>query len=174
VKGLSFKTKVQAFTDFEGIHYLEVSKANVKKLGGKFLVRLVCTINGRLKYQCALQGLGGGAGWISLSQARMKKLDLTSGSFVAVKLTADKSRYGLPVPEELKELLRQDQEGKRRFDKLTPGKQRNILHYVGGPKDIDRRLNRALVVIENLKRLEDGQETTQRIFGSKSNFNRQS
>ncbi len=174
MKSLRFKAKIKNFTEFEGMHYLEVSKAQVKKLGGKFLLRLVCTVNGKVKYQCALQGLGNGAGWIGLNKARMKELGVSRGKTVSVKLVPDRSKYGLPMPEELEELLRQDNEGKRRFDLLSPGKQRNILHYVGNHKNPDRRLDRAVVCIENLKRLEEGRETAAAIFGIRSSFNRQS
>lgn len=174
MKAITFKTRIQSFPDFEGMHFLQVSKANVKKMGGKFLVRLICTVNGRLKYHCAVQGMGDGTGWIGLSKARMKELSLVKGDMVDVKLTLDKSKYGLPVPPELKELLKQDEEGMRRFELLTPGKKRNILHHVGNAKSSDARLNRALTVIENLKLLKEGRETAQGIFGLKSNFNRQS
>lgn len=174
MKALEFKSKIRSFPEFEGMHYLEVSKANVKKLGGKFLIRLVCTVNGKVKYQCALQGLGGGLGWIGLNKARMKELGVQKGDTVKAKLIPDKSKYGLPMPEELEELLRQDDEGRRRFELLKPGKQRNILHFVGSPKDTDRRLDRAVNCIENLKRLDQGKETAAAIFGIKSKFNRQS
>ena len=171
---LHFTTRVQSFADFEGMHYLEISKANVRKLGGKFSVRLLCTINGKLKYPCGLQGMGDGSGWIGLSQPRMKALGLAKGVSVSVKITLDKSRYGLPVPKEMRELFRQDEEGMRRFDRLSAGKRRNILHYVGNSKDSDRRLDRALLVIENLKRLREGEETIAGIYGSESRFNRRS
>lgn len=175
-KAISFKTKVKTFESFEGMHYLEVAKPLIQKLGGKFLVRLVCTVNGQVTFQCGLQGLGGGtgAGWVGLNKTRMRELGVTKGSTVKVELKPDKSKYGLPMPAELKELLRQDEEGHRRFELLSPGKQRNILHYVAGPQSSDRKLDRAVTVIENLKRLEEGRETANAIFGIKSKFNRQS
>ncbi len=169
---LKFKTKIKVFTGFVGMHYLEISKAQVKKLGGKFLKRLICTVNGKIKYQCALQGLGNGSGWIALNKTRMKELGVEKGHTVSVLLIEDKSKYGLPMPAELNELLKQDQEGKRRFKLLSPGKQRNILHYVGMQKDSDRRLDRAVTVIENLKQLDEGRETVTALFGMKPKINR--
>ena len=143
-------------------------------MGGRFLVRLICTLNNKLKYPCGLQGIGDGTGWVGLSQARMKKLSVGKGDLVSVKLEPDPSRYGMPVAAELRELLHQDKQGKRRFDKQSPGKQRNIIHYVGVPRSTDRKLERALLIIENLKRLPEGFETATGIFGTKSNFNRRS
>jgi len=164
---LRFRAPVQVFEAFP-MHYVALSSAQVKKLGGKFLVRLVCTLNGKLSYQCALQGLGNGGGWIGINKIRMKELGLKIGVKVAVELKPDHSKYGLPMPEELEELLRQDEEGQRRFEALSPGKQRNILHYVGNHKNTDKRLDRAVTVIDNLKRLELGRETAAAILGIKS------
>jgi uncharacterized protein YdeI (YjbR/CyaY-like superfamily) len=55
------------------------------------------------------------------------------------------------MPEELAELLAQDEEGDRLFHALTPGKLRTLLYLVGQPKSSDIRLHRALVVVEHLK-----------------------
>ncbi len=170
---LNFETEIKSFIEFQGMHYLEVSKENMVALGGKFLRRLVCTVNG-LKYQCAIQSLGNGCGWISLNKARMKALDVEVGSLVLVTLAPDKSKYGLPMPRELREILVKDKEGQRRFENLTPGKKRNILHFVGNHKNKDRRRDRAKLVIKNLKRLKEGKETAAAIFGLQSKFNRQS
>lgn len=41
------------------------------------------------------------------------------------------------MPEELEELLHQDEEGNRLFHALTPGKQRTLLYYIGAPKTAD-------------------------------------
>jgi Domain of unknown function (DUF1905)/Bacteriocin-protection, YdeI or OmpD-Associated len=174
MKAISFKAKIHSFPEFVGMHYLEVSPTKVKQLGGKFMLRLICTVNGKVRYHCALQGLGNGKGWIGLSKARMKALELAKGDTVSVRLLPDRSKYGLPMPAELKELLRQDEEGKKRFHKLKPGRQRNILHYVGQPKSSDARLERAIKVITNLKLIPEGLETPQAIFATNSRFNRQS
>jgi hypothetical protein len=171
---LSFQTRIQAFPDFEGLHYLEVSRTNVKKLGGKFLIRLVCTVNDRLKFQCGLMGAGDGSGYVCMSQARLKELGLRRGDKVQIKLALDRSKYGLKMPGELRELLRQDEEGSRRFELISAGKKRNILHFVGSAKTSDKRIDRAFKVIQNLKNLPEGEETVQGILGSSGKFNRQS
>jgi len=52
---LRFQSTIRSFPDFAGIHYIEISRPNIKRLGGKFSVRLVCTINGKLRYQCRVE-----------------------------------------------------------------------------------------------------------------------
>jgi hypothetical protein len=80
--------------------------------------------------------LGEGKGYITLNNKRMKELGLSIGDWVEVVLNPDESKYGMPVPEELAELLRQDPEGERRFEMLTPGKQRYIIHYIKSGKKL--------------------------------------
>jgi len=169
-----FQTRIQAFPDFEGMHYIDVSQSRVKALGGKFLIRLVCIVNDRLKFQCGLMGSGDGSGYVSISQARLKQLGVRRGDKVQVQLKLDRSKYGLKMPAELREVMRQDDEGLGRFESLSPGKKRNILHFVGAAKTSDKRIDRAFKVIQNLKLLPQGQETVQGILGTSGKFNRQS
>ena len=79
------------------------------------------------------------------------KLGLKLGMQVQASLRKDDSEYGLPMPEELAELLQQDEDGNALFHALTPGKQRTLLYIVGSPKTSDTRLRRAIVVVEHLK-----------------------
>ena len=68
-----------------------------------------------------------------------------------VGLRKDESEYGLPMPEELDELLKQDETGNRLFHALTPGKLRTLLYIAGQPKTSDVRLRRAIAIVEHLK-----------------------
>ena len=109
--------------------------------------------------------MGNGSGYISINSKRLKQLALHAGSEVWVKLQKDESKYGMEVPEELEELLQQDHEGKRRFEGLTPGRQRYIIHYVAGVKSSQLRIDRAILLIENLKKLPVGKESFREMLG---------
>ncbi|MEO5905525.1 MAG: YdeI/OmpD-associated family protein, partial [Saprospiraceae bacterium] len=74
------------------------------------------------------------------------------GSKINVSLKKDESEYGLPFPEELKELLDQDKEGNRLFHALTPGKQRNMIYAVSQVKNTDLRIHRAMIILQHLKK----------------------
>ena len=65
-------------------------------------------------------------------------------------LEPDESKYGMEVPEEWAELLRQDADTEQYFDKLTPGKQRRILYIIGQPKTTETRLRKAVRIAEYL------------------------
>lgn len=157
-KGICYKGSIGALPFFPGMHYLDVPPAVVKKLGG-YRVRLVCTVNKSIQFQCGLMALGQGHGYIMFTKKRLQELGAQAGDKVSVELKLDTSTYGLPMPKELAEVLRQDPAAKQRFKKLSPGKQRNILHYVGSAKNIDLRIERALLLMENLKVLPIGKES---------------
>ena len=162
---IMYKTCVNKLAHLVGMHYLEVPQKVVQQLGGKYNARLLCTINNSLTFQGGIVALGNGCGYISINNKRLKQLGLQAGSEVWVKLEKDESKYGMEMPEELEELLAQDAEGKKRFDGLTPGRQRYIIHYVAGVKNSQLRIDRAILLIENLKKLPVGKESFREMLG---------
>jgi hypothetical protein len=119
---------------------------NQLKLRGRYIVKV-----GNLEWPCAVIPYNGGDAYISVNKPNFKKLSLTINNLVTIYLKEDKSEYGMPMPEELEALLEQDEMGKMRFDKLTKGKQRNIIYYVSQAKSVQVRIDRAITLIEKLK-----------------------
>ncbi len=113
--------------------------------------RVVCTLNEKVEFQCALVPKGGGIYCIVVNKKTRDQLGLKSGSSVRVSIRKDESEYGLPMPEELAEVLAQDEEGNRLFHALTPGKLRTLLYIVGHVKNTDARIARAFAIVEHLK-----------------------
>ncbi|MBI3517828.1 MAG: DUF1905 domain-containing protein [Bacteroidetes bacterium] len=164
MKPISFKTHIDKLSYLKTF-YLEVPAPIVKKIGGIGKVRLLCEVNKQLKFQCGLVSLPEGKAYISINSKRMKELGVVDGDTVDVILTEDRSEYGVEVPEELTELFKQDPEGKRRFDVLKPGMQRYILNHVNTVKNPQLRVDRAFMLITNLKNLTPGKETFREILG---------
>lgn len=162
---LTFTTTINTLSYLQGMHYLEVPEEIIQQLGGKINIRLLCTVNQAVTFHCGLMPLGGGAAYIYMNNKRMKELGLSLGDEVAVSLQPDHSPYGMEMPEELSELLAQDELGNQRFHLLTPGKQRNIIHYISQVKNPQLRIDRAIRLIENLKRLPKGKESFRDILG---------
>lgn len=52
-----------------------------------------------------------------------------------------------------------------RFELLKPGMQRYVLQYVAGVKSSELRIDRAILIIENLKVLKEGKETFREMLG---------
>jgi hypothetical protein len=151
--------------DHLNTHYIEISASIVKKLGGKFNVRLLCTLNNQLTFQCGIVALGKGKGYISINAKRLEALKLKRGDKVKVSLEQDDSEFGAEVPEELTEVFAQDQEAFQRFEKLIPGKQRFIIRHVSAVKNSQLKIERAILLMHNLKKLTPGKETFKGMLG---------
>jgi len=148
---MQFTTTLQKFdSPLWGFH-ISVPDAISKEFLEAGSKRVVCVLNGTEEFQCALMPKGDGSYFININKRLRDKLKLSPGSEVRAALRKDDSEYGLPMPEELAELLALDEEGDRLFHALTPGKQRTLLFIAGSPKTADTRIKKAVVVIEHLK-----------------------
>lgn len=113
--------------------------------------RVICKINSTFEFQCALMPDGNGDYFININKEIRTKLGLKQGDMISFSLTKDNSEYGLPMPDELLEVFKQDPEAKSLFHSLTPGKMRSLLHIIGKPKNVDLRIHRAVAVIRHLQ-----------------------
>ena len=150
-KQVKFKTELVRSTTDSGWHFLLVKKEIVAKFGfeGKFK-RVVCTINEGEGFQCALLPWGE-LFYIIVNKKKRDAIGIVAGDTVNVLLVKDESKYGLPMPEEFEEVLKQDPEGDKLFHGLTAGKQRSLLYQLSKPRDIDVRIHQALIIVEHLK-----------------------
>ena len=148
---MKFTAKIENFNSTLWGHHVTVSK----EIAQAFVIgndrRVCCEINEKFTFQCALMPHGDGDFFINLNKELRKKLNLEEGMEISIGLTKDTSEYGLPMPEELQELLLQDEEGNAIFHALTLGKQRTLLHIVGKYKSSDVRLTKAIIILNYLK-----------------------
>lgn len=153
-KVIKFNAKLDKFSPESGWHFIPVTKAVADSL--KFTAkgrRVVCTLNGTERLQCALMPYQG-AYFMMINKGVRTRLGIEPGDTVAVELVRDDSTYGLEMSEEFREVLNQDPDGDRMFHELTPGKQRSLIYYVGKFKDLDRRIHTALIILDHLKQNE--------------------
>ena len=154
MKPIIFETELVKPDADSGWHFIHIKGTVGEKFEKRETSRrVVCTINGTESFQCALLPFDGDF-VIIVNKAKRNKLKIGAGDKITVELKADDSKYGLPMPPELKEVLKQDREGSKLFHSLTAGRQRSLLYLVGKVKNIDRRIHTALLVIEHLKKNE--------------------
>ena len=152
MKPVKFKSTLEITDSDPPWHVLRVPKSKVVSFGFKGnLRRVVCTLNGTETFNCALFPSRGDY-LITLNKKLREKLAVEVGDAVSIELEKDASKYGMPMPEEFAEVLRQDSEGDRLFNALSPGNQRLMLKLIVFVKDVDKRIARALAGIELLKR----------------------
>ena len=132
-------------------HHFIVPEAVSKFYKHKKIKRLICTLNETHQFHCAMTSKGEGVYFIILNAEIRKKHKLKVGDSFKIILQEDDSKYGMPMPEEFDELLKQDPEGYAIFQELTPGKQRTLIYIVLKPKSSEVRLRKALTIVNHLK-----------------------
>lgn len=114
--------------------------------------RIYCEVNKKVKYQCALMPNGNGTHVVMFSKINRKKAEIEHLPEFDVCLWNDESKYGIEFPIEMEEVLAQDEDSSKLFHKLTPGKQRSLIHLVNKPKSESLRIEKAFIILEHLKR----------------------
>jgi hypothetical protein len=149
---MEFRARLENFHTKLWTYHIKVPKTIARHFIEQGDKRVVATLNGSLSFQCAIMPAGEGVHFINLNKKIRDQLKLKEGTMITVSLEKDNSEYGLPFPEELKELLEQDPKGHQLFHALTPGKQRNMIYAVNQVKSAELRIHRSLVLVEHLKK----------------------
>lgn len=163
MKPISFKSNIEHLPKLK-LHHVVVPSNIVDNVGG-IGTRLMVSINKHKPFHGGMVALGEGAAYITVNKSRMREFGVDLGDEVSVTLELDQSKYGMEMPEELETLLEQDEEGALRFENITPGQQRYIIHYVSQVKSSQKRIDRAIMLINNLKSLPKGEFDFRRLLG---------
>lgn len=86
------------------------------------------------------------------SKQKQKELNLNLADEFEMQLFEDTSKYGVEMPEELEAVLLSDYEACTIFESLTKGKQRSIIYGIMRFKGTQNKVDKALILCENLKR----------------------
>jgi len=116
----------------------------------KFGKRIICKTETKQKIHAAIHNDKKVGYYIMLGKASRKKLGIKENQEFVLKIEADKSTYQFEVPTEFQEVISTDEAALVKFENLTPGRKRSILHYVGSAVRSDTRISRALRIAENL------------------------
>jgi len=160
-----------AYLDKLRLHYIPITEKTLQKLksdtdkGSVYNQRFQITVNDEVSWKAGSVSLGNNKAYITFSAARMKKIGVEKGEKVHVHLKKDTSKYGMDVPEEFTELLQQDEMAKMRFESLSMGLQRAVIYVITQPKSSQKRIDKSLFLMENLKKSPVGKETMRHILG---------
>ncbi|HMQ06513.1 MAG TPA: YdeI/OmpD-associated family protein [Saprospiraceae bacterium] len=131
--------------------FIEIPVEVQNQLQLKHRDRLVVSFPGGGHIHCAAQRYQDGPLTIYLGKHFRKQAGIQPGIPVRIQICRDNSEYGMAVPEELEEVFATDPEGLQAFLELTPGKKRSALYFVSKAKMQETRIQRALLVVENIK-----------------------
>lgn len=113
--------------------------------------RFIVLLNGEEEFPGTPVPIEKGLYIILINKARAKKHKLTTGQELHIKLTPDTSKYGMPLPDEFKEVLDEDPEGKALLEALTPGKIRNLIYLVSKVKNPEKRIEKSVIILDHLR-----------------------
>lgn len=149
----SFKGTLAKNDDHLYNYHIVVPEKTVTKLKENKVDRFLCTINDGKPFHSSLIPAGNNEYFIKINKEIRQQYGLIAGSTCSLNITEDNSEYGIPMPEEMTELLNQDSEGDTFFHKLTPGKQRGLLFLVNKVKSSAVRIEKSLIILEHLKEM---------------------
>lgn len=118
---------------------------------GRKPARVRCVINGAVHFQCAVRPKGGGGFYINVATSLRQQGKLVLGQKLQVGIRKDDSEYGRDMPEELQELLAQDEALLVLFQNAKPAMQRAIIHYVASAKSVQVRIDRSIMMTDRLR-----------------------
>lgn len=130
-----------------GYFFLTISAETVNQLENKRHTRLICKLENKLSFQCGLNHLGDRNFFIILSTTNLETVGKQLGDKINFELTIDPNPLGVEIPEVLESIIEQDEELKMKFQKLTLGKQRNVIHQMNKIKNIDLQIRKTIDLI---------------------------
>lgn len=132
-----------------GYFFLTISAETVNQFENKRHSRLICKLENNLSFQCGLNHLGDGNFFIILSTKNLETVGKKLGEKIKFELTIDPNPLGVDIPEVLQSIIEQDQRLKEKFEKLTLGKQRNLIYQMNKIKNIDLQIKKSIELINN-------------------------
>lgn len=132
-------------------HYLEVDYALAQAFRAEHGQRIRLSFKQAGPYHRALQVRKDGCALVVLSKEVLKAAGAQENDLIQFEIQPDHSAYGMPFPEELKEVFSLDPEAQHCFTEMTKGGQRGLLHYVHSGKSTETRIKRSFEMAEKLK-----------------------
>ena len=146
----TFQSKLEVFEERLYAQHVKVPDDVVAYYKREGIKRFIAQLNDGIQFPCAILSAGEHGKYLIISKDLKKKNMLTLGDQVKVRLEPDDSKYGMPLPIELEELLVQEPEFELYFDKLTPGKQRALIFQVAKLKSEKKRVEKSIVISQYL------------------------
>lgn len=116
-------------------------------------VKVVASFEGKsLEIYAALNKWKDGSFSIMFSKNNQKTLGIFPNDYFQIQLLEDTSKYGVDLPEEFEAVMFSDYEAHQIFESFTPGKKRGIIYMIARYKNSQTRIDKAILLCENLKR----------------------
>ncbi len=132
-----------------GYYFLTINAEVVNEFKNGKHTRFVCNVDKILAFSCGLNHLGNGNFFIILATRNVKSISKRAGDMVSFESREDPNPLGVKLPEVLTALLEQDESLKQKFDNLTSGKKRSLVHAISRIKDLDKQVAKTTELLQN-------------------------
>ena len=149
--------------------YITIPADVYGRFTGKKPPRIVITVNKTVQWKAAIMSLGNGNGFVAVSKKTIKQNGWKPGQTFDLLLEEETDEETFPLPEEMMVILETDDEARLYYDGLTDGKKRSITIYINQTKNAQLRVDRALMISENLKRLK-GKASVMQLMKPKKDY----
>ncbi|MEO0895004.1 MAG: DUF1905 domain-containing protein [Bacteroidota bacterium] len=143
--------KVELVKGGGGYHYIILPEELAQPLYERKVKRVLCRINDQLNVHSALTRSKTRGFSIMLGKRILKQLDVEAGDLLEVEISEDHSPNQFEESVVLKEVLSTDWEAQEIWDKLSPGRKRSLTYLIIQVKSVDKKIERALKIAENIK-----------------------
>jgi Bacteriocin-protection, YdeI or OmpD-Associated/Domain of unknown function (DUF1905) len=147
---VALNTKLQKHSA-SGSCYLFVNEEIVQEFLAKGQKRALAIFKDKTELHCAFLRQKTGEYYIMIGQSVCKKMKVKEGDELEVKFLEDNSEFQFEMPEEFAEVLLQDFEADSIFQNLTDGNKRGLIYLVTNVKSSDKRIEKAMKIVEKLK-----------------------
>lgn len=115
-------------------------------------VKVTARFEGKtLSFHGAIQKIEG-AYCMIFGKKYQKALGVFPNDYFQLQFYEDITTYGVEMPEELEAVLLSDKEAFTIFESFTAGKKRGIIYMILGYKNSQTKIDKSLLLCENLKR----------------------
>ena len=148
-KPITFSAEIQQHQDINAA-FVNFPFDTVELFGKKGQVKVKVLLDDKVVYRSSLANMGGGCHRLGLTQAIRKELGKTFGDIVEVKLWEDKEVRIVIVPNDVQELLNQNEKAKEFYDKMSYTYKKEYIHWIDDAKKEETRQNRLTATVEKL------------------------
>jgi hypothetical protein len=149
---IQLNTEVLKFHSNLALHYIQIPDELVLSMANSFPFRVFCTINNH-RFPAAIVKHGIDGFIIQMGNQTIKSAKVIVGDQIEILLERDDTEHGYEMPEEMIELLLQDEDGRKAWDSLTKGAQRSFLYYLSTGKSQETRIKRSILILKRAQEI---------------------
>ena len=146
---IAFSAEIQQHQDINAA-FVNFPFDTVELFGKKGQVKVKVLLDDKVVYRSSLANMGGGCHRLGLTQAIRKDLGKTFGDIVEVKLWEDKEERIVIVPDDVQELLNQNDKAKEFYNKMSYTHKKEYIRWIEDAKKEETRERRKVKMIEML------------------------